>query len=382
MGFAEELKKSGVRLADMRSAPRSGPLWTGPQDNGPQGGVTFSLLSRWLCCRERFRLYALEGLGLPDKFNHRLEYGNFWHLCEEAYAKGDHWEPAILRYATSLAKRYPLQQEEVEKWYHVCKVQFPVYADYWAKHPSSKTRRPLLQEEVFCVPYLLPTNQVVYLRGKQDSIDLEEVAGSRNKESVVILQENKTKGDIDEEQIKRQLKFDLQTMLYLIAMQAGRGLKPLVDVWPKGARLGGVRYNVVRRPLAGGRYTIRQHKDETLENFYLRLGEIIRGDSEWFFMRWSVDIDQTDIDVFRRTCLDPILVQLCAWYDWSVAKSGERLIPLDPNYLHYRMPYGVYNTLLEGAVGELDRVIDTGTKVGLRRLDTLFPELTPVTVAT
>jgi hypothetical protein len=30
------------------------PLWSGPCDSGPQGGITFSLLSRFSSCRERF----------------------------------------------------------------------------------------------------------------------------------------------------------------------------------------------------------------------------------------------------------------------------------------------------------------------------------------
>ena len=52
------------------------PLWEGPAGTGPNGGITFSLLSRFLVCRERFRVHAVLGLRPADDFNHRLEFGS------------------------------------------------------------------------------------------------------------------------------------------------------------------------------------------------------------------------------------------------------------------------------------------------------------------
>lgn len=147
-------------------------VWEGPEGLGPKGGVTQSLFSRWLCCRERFRLRVIEGLAPTDTFSHQLEYGQMWHTCEEAFAKNSSHIGALENYARSLCKRYPLQQEQIIHWMNVCKVQFPIYIKYWAKHKDVKTTVHLLQEQVFDVPYKLPSGRVVRLRGKWDGVDL------------------------------------------------------------------------------------------------------------------------------------------------------------------------------------------------------------------
>src|SRR6185312_159013 len=275
-------------------------------------------------CRERFRVYALEGLTVRDGFNHRLEYGQMWHHCEEAIAGAEEfiadqspvkkiladnlWLARLKDYANALCKRYPNQQDLVEHWYRVCKLQFPLYVDYWKQHPDTVRRKPLLQEEKFSVAYKLPSGRMVRLRGKWDSVDLvskDEYLGQRV--DGIRLQENKTKGDIDEARMHRQLKFDMQTGLYLTALTA-------YQQEPKQYRLGGVgiprampilgvRYNVVRRPLAGGKGTIRQHQPsksnpqgESKDAFYGRVAQYIKDEPSHFFMRWKVDVTPSDVE--------------------------------------------------------------------------------------
>lgn len=145
-----------------------GSVWRGPSEDG----ITFSLLSRFLVCRERFRYLVVEGLKPADRFNHRLEFGQLWHTCEEALAAGVDWKYHLQVYAFNLARRYPMDQGEVHKWYEVCKLQFPIYLDYWRKHPDVTSRQNLLKEQVFDVPYKLPSGRTVRLRGKWDSVDL------------------------------------------------------------------------------------------------------------------------------------------------------------------------------------------------------------------
>lgn len=381
------------------------PIWGGPDGNGPNCGITYSLLSRFLCCRERFRLLVVEGLRPADQFNHRIEYGQLWHTCEEALARGNDptrgnktdravplWEHDLKKYAAQLITRYPLQQEQVAHWYEVCRVQFPLYVDYWARHPDEQHRTPLLQEQVFDVPYTLPSRRTVRLRGKWDAVDL---IGS-GKGAGIYLQENKTKSDIHEERLRRQLTFDLQTMLYLVALQSADGYLPT-----KGATVAGVRYNVVRRPLSGGKGTIVRHKPtksnpagESKESYYARLKGIIKDEPETYFMRWRAEVTPGDVARFRRECLDPILEQLCDWWEWVAYlhpedhfHSGEsggyskklrdrrivgRYVGNPP---HWRHPFGVYNVLDEGGSSDLDEYLATGSQAGLVRTETLFGEL-------
>lgn len=349
---------------------RREPLWKGPCVDG----VTQSMLSRFLCCRERFRVLVIEGLRPKEGFNPRTGFGDLWHLCEEQHAKGESWQDALKAYATALAKKYPTQGADVSKSYEMCKCQFPIYQAYWSKQKDVKARKPILQEYVFKTPYQLPSGRVVLLRGKFDSVDL--IDGG------VWLQENKTKGDIDEDAMLAQLKsgFDLQTMLYLTALsQTQEQREPPFekDIGP----IMGVRYNVIRRPLAGGRHSIRQHQPtkanpggESLAAFYERLGGLIREDAPYFFMRWTVNITDADLSKFQRECLTPVLEQLCDWYQ-VVADDGKAKVWSGAQSLHFRFPYGIYNPMLEGRSSEVDEYLNTGSEVGLERVEKLMGEL-------
>ncbi len=357
-----------MKLKDKLKSPktepkREEPVWKGPEVDG----VTQSLLSRFLVCRERFRLLVVEGLKPADKFNHFIEYGHMWHICEE-HRDGD-WSSVLKVYALSLCKRYPYQQEQIQHWYNICKIQFPLYISYWAGQKSEQNRTPLFQEQSFKVSYELPSGRVVLLRGKWDGGNL--LGPKRN--PGIYLQENKTKGSLDEGQILRQLQFDLQTMLYLVALDAH---------FPED-HISGVVYNCVRRPLSGGKGSIRQHKAttkkpaETAEHFYGRVKTIIEEDPSNFFMRWKVEVTTADLERFKREFLTPILEQLCDWWEWvsgcQLHNPAALFSSLDG--LHWRTPYGFYNILAEGGSSELDEYLATGSEAGLERTETLFSEL-------
>lgn len=378
------------------------PLWQGPCGAGPLGGITQSMLGRFFSCRERFRLKYILGLEPYDKWNHRLGYGNMWHVCEEVLAKynvNDNKNidtqnvisAALSAHTKTMCSMYPMQREEIIKWSNVCWVQFPEYIKYWSQHPDVLNRIPLMQEQVFDVPYTLPSGRVVRLRGKFDSVDL--IDGG------IYLQENKTKGDIDKQQVERQLKFDLQTMMYLIALYEVESYddSPIPKGHPaRSSSICGVRYNVIRRPLSGGEGMIVQKKGsknvpaETEEQYYNRLRQVIdgtginskgdkyTGPSHWFF-RIRAEISERDIQIFKNTCLDPLLEQLCWWYEHVTAtKSVDMGLERCAYFLHsmnYRTPFGIYNALEDDGATEYDAYLETGSEVGLRRIETLFPEL-------
>lgn len=375
---------------------RREPVWKGPEIDG----VTQSLLGRFLVCRERFRLLVVEGWKPREGWNHRLGYGEMWHLCEEELSKGldptgkesSEFFDRLDRFAVEQIKTFPMDREKIEHWHAVCRTQFPIYVEHWRKHPDNVERTPLVQEQVFDVPYGLPSGRTVRLRGKWDSVDLIR----EKKTAGVWLQENKTKGDVDPSALARQLTFDLQSMFYLVALGEHRRTANMMvkeENLLKTNLIRGVRYNVVRRPLSGGKGSIVRHKAtknkpaESWESFYGRLGEIIREDPDHFFCRFKVEVTPADVARFRRECLDPVLEQLCDWWDWISGGIG-KADPFDPyasspvhreqcgfGMVHFRFPYGVYNPALEGTTGDLDSYLETGSTTGLRRVDNLFPEL-------
>jgi len=343
-------------------------LWKGPEVDG----ITQSLLSKFIVCRERFKLLVIDGLVSAPRFSHALEYGNMWHLCEECLANKQPYEGKLKEYAQELAKEYPLQSADVEKWYQVCRLQFPIYVQYWKKHPDVKKREPLYAEDTFSEPIELPSGRIVRLRGKFDSVDA--MPNARGRKKGIYLQENKTKGEINEQEVANQLLWDLQTGTYLVALRA-RCRREGIDL-----PVSGVRYNVIRRPLAGGRHSIRPFKPtksnprgETSSQFYVRLAGLIKGEPEFFFMRWRVEFTEKNIDDFERLCLYPILEMLWDWWEWinlSSEDQGELV-----NSFHYRYPYGVWNPMDRSGVGELDQYMNNGSKLGLVVTDNLYKEL-------
>lgn len=368
------------------------PLWQGPSGEGWNGGITQSMLARFLSCRERFRLKYVLGLEPHDRWNHRMGYGLMWHVCEEALAKGSTIEQVmdvcLPTYTQSQINQYPLQRDEILKWHNVCCVQFPEYVSYWAEHPDVTNRTPLLQEQVLDIPYTLPSGRVVRLRAKLDSADLirEESEGLLGRHKLVTngiwLQENKTKGDIDKMQVERQLKFDLQTMMYLIILEAYQKEQD-GEEWANPIL--GVRYNVVRRPLSGGKGSIKPHSEkqykngkytpaETDEEFYERLRrDYLAAEPDYWFFRVRAEISDRDIKVFKDTCLDALLETICIWY--GSVTGTEMSKDFGTDHYNYRTPFGVYSALEEGGATEYDAYLDTGSEAGLRRVTELFPEL-------
>lgn len=349
------------------------PLWKGPSVDG----ITQSMMNLYLICPRRFYVPTIEGLSPSGGFNKNMEYGTMWHVCEEVLAgeksirngrdAESAFRPVLQEHCRKLMRKFPLAQDEITKWYEVCKRQFPVYVDYWKKHPDVKNRIPILQEEVFKIPYKLPSGRVVMLRGKFDSVDLID--------GRIYLQENKVKGDIDELQLKRQLTFDLQTMTYLVALTESPDINHPVC---------GVRYNVIRRPLSGGKGSIRPHAEkrtkntyvpaETTEHYYDRLlNDYILPEPEYWFMRWKSEVTRQEIESFKSEFLNPFLEQLSYWYETVAGIEHE--FPFDPNCLHYRLPYGIYNPIAEGGTTDFDEHIASGSTVGLEKISTLFPEL-------
>ena len=343
--------------------PAAGPLWKGPAEDG----VTYSVLSRFLQCRARFGAYAIDGLRPRLGYNHKVLYGNFWHACEEAHATGRSWEEALFEASERAVADHPREVQDIDRWYRVCRVQFPVYLSYWGDYEKRCGLVPLERERVFDTPYVLPSGRTVRLRGRRDGV--YSSGGER------YLFETKTKGDVEEGGLRTQLTFDLQTMMYMVSLQE------------EGTPADGVYYNVVRRPLSGGKGTIVRHKargakpEETWESYQDRLRAVIDGTGEdapgpdHFFFRWLVPISPGDVETFKRECLNPVLEQLHHWYLYKTGGKLKDSSPVPPWSLNWRMPYGINTPLLEGGETGYDDYLRTGSTVGLDRVTDLFGEL-------
>ena len=430
-----------AKVKPARVAPVE-PLWKGPDVDG----ITQSLIAKFLVCRHRFWLKTVMGYSEDDGFNKAIEYGSMWHVLEEHYLKAQHLsEPerietaykALAKYRTKLVLQYQGEDGEINKWYTLCKGQFLTYLDYWSKHQDETTRKRVLEEAAFRVPYDMPYGPIqrVYLRGKFDAVlicdrpkreDDPELYDAwmehyPDAKQGIFLQENKSKGDIDEVGLKATLGLNLQTMLYLTALHLCYQHEPkrsrlVIPIKPSATSYAtceyafkpdipivGILYNVIRRPLAD-RFAIKQRKGRTVKGkvvgaesssqFLRRVDEGIASDPDHFFMRWKVLITPQDIRVFMDQVLSPILNQVTTWWD------SIRLNPLDPGSLydckddaegypnpaagieriganphHWQTPWGIYNSMFGGFRGDFFPLLTSGREAGLHKAKTLFPEL-------
>ena len=342
-------------------------------------GITQSLLSKFYIDRHRFWIRTVLLLSQAEGFSHRMEYGSLFHAGFEAFAKAKNaakfsFEAAvkagrkgIQSYGQHLRSTFP-EADSVLFWTSLAERQFEIYCNHWKQKDAE--RQYLFQEEVFNVPITLPSGRVIPIRGKYDEIFLEK-AGKRGTANCV-LQENKVKGEVDEEGIGSSLHLDLQTMFYLLAIQES-GLV---------AQHGGclrLLYNVILRP-AGGRYPLRQKKSETKLQFADRLIDICEKNPNNHFHRWYVSITESELSGFKTKVLFPILEELADWWD-SISDN-----PYDPfhasrgscgfNPHHHLRPFGIFDSLALGNRGDyFDFLISNGiNKSGLKKRP-LFEEL-------
>ncbi len=368
--------KLGKLLKNSKPKWRSSmqPVWKGPRSSSSQGGITQSLMTRFMTCRERFRLYVIEGLKPISKFNHLLEYGSLWHECEENHAAGRDFLPYLQKSCNDLLLKYKQDQQQINKWYNCCKLQFPIYVRYWLSHEKDLNVKYLMQEESFKVKYKTPGGAEFYLRGKWD--------GVVKIDDEVYLDEHKTKSEIDRQKITTQLRGgDNQTMMYLTAL----------GEWAKHGRMrdkedvifaediAGVRYNLIKRPLSGGKGTIKMLKGsknrrpETPAAYYARLAGIIEENADNFFAKFTVEVSKQEVRDYKKKTLNGLLCQIDDWYEWVTSPEGRK----DPfaNPIHWQHPTGIYNPVNEGRMSDIDNYIMTGNATGLEEVETLFPEL-------
>lgn len=324
------------------------PLWDLDRD-----GITYTMLSRFMVCRERFRLSAVEGWS-ETGLQAALEFGSAFHRCLENPKSSP--EKITRQYQAERVASKALFRNQLQEFETLMGIVEAVVHGYRSIYSDddAKTKTTVFHEEKFDIQYALslPVNyREVRLRGRFDHV-------FRDKLGKLWLLETKTKSDIDDDGISRTLSQDLQTMLYVSALEKMTGEK-----------VAGVVYNVIRRP------ALRQKKSESIRQFVLRVKQTVLEQADKYFLRWTHTLDKHDLSKWQARTLDPLLRQVCSWWD-SIKKH-----PFDPEYLyrpgseHYQRPFGVYDSLASGRRGDFFELLTGGSTSGLKRREVAFPEL-------
>ena len=388
-----KLKKKNMQsLSRVKRQPRIDPLWDLERD-----GVTYSILSKFMNCRNRFHIQKVQGWR-PRGFNFPLEFGNIFHHMVEAQDMG---VPIELMYqladnyvnAKIASGKYDAQTvKELCMLAGVVTVTFQQYVLFWEREHSiehvtgKKVKRIknvyekdfnwIGKEVPFSIPFELPNGRKIKLCGKQDGVfDIAKVV----KGNWVL--ETKTKGRIDDIGISKGLHKDLQTGMYLLAADR---------IYPATSAIG-VLYNCIRRS------GMKPRVKDSVKDYVKRVEEDIIKRPSYYFMRWTRRITREEMETFRQRILMPQVLQIVDWWD-SIAKNpmdpfnsqcehcggqgtglsaclGCNGVGSIPNMLHYERPFGTYDSLQFTQRGDCFEIVTEDDYTYYEQSEHAHPEL-------
>jgi len=266
-------------------------------------GITQSLISMWLECRQKAKFY-LQGW---DSIYHKLclTYGTVGHeVLDHAYSdiiinknKVNPGKKEIKKYAKRVEKQWLKENPRTDRYgleyleYSLALIEviLPLYFDYYKK--DLKKIKWLGLEEKFNQKFVLPDGRKTRLTGKKD--------GEFRKHGGLWLFESKFKSQINANDIIDTLAIDTQVLFYL------RALKNIYSEVPEG-----VIYNIVRRPC------LNQKKGESLLKFSLRIKKDVEDRPDFYFQRFPNAIVDFDLKKFEKDLVGIIK----DFYDWWEGK--------------------------------------------------------------
>ncbi|MCQ9207648.1 MAG: PD-(D/E)XK nuclease family protein, partial [Omnitrophica bacterium] len=250
-------------------------------------GLTQSLLSMFLMCRQKAKLYLK---GWNSKWmSDALMYGSLGHgILELAYLdiaakrlKGTPSERQSRKYADRVEKQWLKENPKTDTkallqldiFLAILEKMLPHYFDFWS-NDFKKIRWEALEEQFDVVAKPMP-GLAIRTRGKQDGRFI-----LRNE---LWLFETKTKSLVNEANLIDTLSLDLQVNLYLWAAYKKFSKTPT-----------GMLYNIIRKT------TLRINKTEPVPKFAKRVVQDMDDRPEFYFMRLEIPTSKEDILAFEK----------------------------------------------------------------------------------
>lgn len=273
-------------------------------------GVTFGLLSSFLTCREKTRLFLKGWSGAYSTF--ALVFGSITHaLLRRAYHD----------FHTKKTKKVPDKKyihrvlDEIHATWkqenprpHIKAIEIfeeammkaaavmPYYFVYWAKDDFSVMRWMEI-EEAFRLPWTVTTKKGVvlstFLRGR---IDAAYTLPASKTPLAPRLLETKTRVVIDEENLVDTMPHERQTNTYLSALRKKTGIEPKT-----------VLMNVIRKT------QLRQKQKESWAQYAHRIEVDVQSRLDWYFLRMEMAVSPQDINRSEEELNDLISDFLLWW---------------------------------------------------------------------
>jgi hypothetical protein len=312
--------------------------WKGPVD----GGITQSLLGKYLQDPFSFVLYYGCGLEEPAAVNQNLIWGNEFHLLLELTLPLDQPYNSLPQ-ETHDKLRAELTKYE-ERYSHVEPTTlYSVLEMMKLYNDSYKFPYKVRTEKQFKFDYSTK-NHKVSLMGKIDGIGTpredhtyENLPMGFDSDRPIII-EHKCKGYHDKAQHRQEIKTDLQLNLYLHAMQVlGHTTDQVVyDI----IRIPEVQYGCPARNI-GERipyYINRIYNTCTPYREY----PVSKNKFLWLDQH-CFSHPENLVAEFRKITLDPIIDSLCYMYEYTLADSFDPFNPDCYNHLFHRRPLRLFD---------------------------------------
>lgn len=318
-------------------------------------GLTQGSISRFLDCREQFRLGTVFGLK-PKVRSGATAFGSAFHDVLAAIQHSNDGkklltlDQAIDRYYKSQTVGMNLtavQTEEVTINLALVRVFIERYLKRWEKEDS---KLKWIEREKTFNRTVAANGKFISLKGRRDGV-------FRNPDGL-WLHETKTKGRIDEEGLPASLPFDTQTMAYCMSVQEDYGELPhgtLYDV---------IRTTSLQMRKGRGKAAV----PETPSDYVKRVSDDLGERQDWYFIRWRVSITQKDLDVWQERFLMPVLAMIVKW--WESVKDDLQNPWKSP--LHFLRP-GAFWTVYGRT--DLFHALTKGQYFDLEQSKVVYPEL-------
>ena len=249
-------------------------------------GVSYTLLSDWLTCREKARLKLAGWRSREPKL--ALSFGSIFHtVIETGYreiAQGElqdvpsHEEVAKWIGVAEAAWRKehkratPEALETLELSLLFATAVLPMYFEYWEDDIFAMTFEQI--EQFFSVPFKLPNGRWINIKGKWDAI---YKLGKGD-----WLQESKSSSRIDVEILPDLLPLSMQSRMYLLLYR-----------WKHGENLRGFLRDIIRRP------NLRRGKKERIDEYAARCVKDAEERPDHYFHRYEISMGKDEIDEFE-----------------------------------------------------------------------------------
>lgn len=262
-------------------------------------GVTQSILTTWLMCRQLAR-HTLECWESPRPRD-ALVFGSFWHwLLEMNYEllrkEGSLWEFEHLaqQWMEKIGRKLA-DPTKAQQHLAMAEALYDEYWDYWGNHKDSDYERNWIGiESVFDLSF-----HGYRLRGMRDGL-------YRNDRGKLWLLETKTAAGIDEGTLTDELVFNFQNLFYITAAEI-----------EYDETVEGVLYNMIKKP--GQRFTgTFNRKSENIMQYKNRIHEHVLEHPDEYFHRFEIKYSKKHKDNFKRDLLAQ-LEEFTAWWKGDMA---------------------------------------------------------------